>query len=88
MCIVVWCGVFTYGGGVCVRVCVCVCVCVCVTDEVACVDPEVCQCICENPNGCSNIAYPLLVLRILSPGKVNYQGSRSNSLSLTKMAGK
>ena len=52
-------------------------VCLCVTDEVACVDPEVCQCICENPNGCSNIAYPLLVLRILSPGKVNHQGERS-----------
>nr|KAG5706622.1 hypothetical protein BaRGS_005692 [Batillaria attramentaria] len=37
-------------------------------DEIACVDPEICQCICENPSGCSNIAYPLLVLRILSPG--------------------
>ncbi|XP_041368703.1 sodium/glucose cotransporter 4-like isoform X2 [Gigantopelta aegis] len=37
-------------------------------DEVACSDPEVCKCICENPAGCSNIAYPLLVLRILSPG--------------------
>ncbi|KAK7094776.1 sodium/glucose cotransporter 4-like [Littorina saxatilis] len=38
------------------------------TDEVACVDPAVCECICDNPTGCSNIAYPLLVLRILGPG--------------------
>ncbi|XP_025113902.1 sodium/glucose cotransporter 4-like [Pomacea canaliculata] len=38
------------------------------TDEVACVDPEKCRCICDNPSGCSNIAYPLLVLRILNPG--------------------
>ncbi|KAK7496973.1 hypothetical protein BaRGS_00011709, partial [Batillaria attramentaria] len=37
-------------------------------DEVACVDPAVCQCICDNPNGCSNIAYALLVLRVLHPG--------------------
>ncbi|XP_046576223.1 sodium/glucose cotransporter 4-like [Haliotis rubra] len=37
-------------------------------DEVACADPEVCKCVCENPSGCSNIAYPLLVLRILGPG--------------------
>ncbi|KAL5012149.1 hypothetical protein ScPMuIL_010700 [Solemya velum] len=38
------------------------------TDEVACVDPTVCECVCENPAGCSNLAYPLLVLRILGPG--------------------
>ncbi|XP_071097640.1 sodium/glucose cotransporter 4-like [Haliotis cracherodii] len=37
-------------------------------DEVACADPEVCKCICDNPTGCSNIAYPLLVVRILGPG--------------------
>ncbi|XP_050415816.1 sodium/glucose cotransporter 4-like [Patella vulgata] len=37
-------------------------------DEVACADPAICECICDNPAGCSNIAYPLLVLRILSPG--------------------
>ncbi|ESO92808.1 hypothetical protein LOTGIDRAFT_232916 [Lottia gigantea] len=37
-------------------------------DEIACADPDICSCICDNPAGCSNIAYPLLVLRILSPG--------------------
>ncbi|XP_064616988.1 sodium/glucose cotransporter 4-like [Liolophura sinensis] len=38
------------------------------TDEVACVDPAACECICGNPAGCSNIAYPVLVLKILQPG--------------------
>lgn len=31
-------------------------------------DPAVCECICGNPAGCSNIAYPVLVLKILQPG--------------------
>ena len=39
-------------------------------DEVACADPEKCQRICGNPSGCSNIAYPLLVNRILPQGKL------------------
>ena len=38
------------------------------TDEVACVDPEACQKICGNPSGCFDIAYPLLVLRLLPAG--------------------
>ena len=38
-------------------------------DEVACADPEECMDICQNPSGCSNIAYPLLVIRILPQGK-------------------
>ena len=38
------------------------------TDEVACVDPEICQKACDNPIGCSNIAYPKLVLELLPKG--------------------
>ncbi|XP_072015988.1 sodium/mannose cotransporter SLC5A10-like [Amphiura filiformis] len=37
-------------------------------DEVACVDPEKCKEICESPIGCSNIAYPRLVVGILPHG--------------------
>ncbi|KAJ8300017.1 hypothetical protein KUTeg_021536 [Tegillarca granosa] len=37
-------------------------------DEVACVDPEECQKYCENPVGCSNIAYPKLILELLPIG--------------------
>ena len=37
-------------------------------NEVGCVDPEVCQSVCQNPVSCSNIAYPRLVLGILPEG--------------------
>ena len=40
------------------------------TEEVACADPEKCREICNNPNGCTNIAYPFLVMRILPDGKL------------------
>lgn len=36
------------------------------TDEIACVDPDVCLNFCNNAAGCSNIAYPRLVLGIMS----------------------
>ena len=39
------------------------------TDEVACADPEVCKSVCDNEVGCSNIAYPKLVLKLLPIGK-------------------
>uniref|UniRef100_A0A674G8V0 Sodium/myo-inositol cotransporter 2 n=1 Tax=Taeniopygia guttata TaxID=59729 RepID=A0A674G8V0_TAEGU len=35
---------------------------------VACADPEICQKICGNPSGCSDIAYPKLVLELLPVG--------------------
>ncbi|XP_054711185.1 sodium/myo-inositol cotransporter 2-like [Uloborus diversus] len=38
------------------------------TDEVACVDPEVCMNYCQNPAGCSNVAYPRLVLELMPTG--------------------
>ena len=37
-------------------------------DEIGCVDPEICQKICQNPVSCSNIAYPKLVLGIMPEG--------------------
>lgn len=38
------------------------------TDQVACVDPEVCKIVCENPAGCTNIAYPKLVVELMPIG--------------------
>merc|ERR550532_646413 len=37
-------------------------------DEIGCSDTDSCQDICNNGAGCTNIAYPLLVLRILPTG--------------------
>ncbi|ESO03121.1 hypothetical protein HELRODRAFT_174010 [Helobdella robusta] len=37
-------------------------------DDVACSSPEICQEKCGNPAGCTNIAYPMLVLNILPKG--------------------
>uniref|UniRef100_A0A915HLS6 Sodium/glucose cotransporter n=1 Tax=Romanomermis culicivorax TaxID=13658 RepID=A0A915HLS6_ROMCU len=37
-------------------------------NELACTDPKVCQEICYSPNGCSNIAFPILVTRLLPIG--------------------
>ncbi|KAK3084533.1 hypothetical protein FSP39_014856 [Pinctada imbricata] len=41
------------------------------TDEVACVNPATCKLICDNEAGCSNIAYPKLVLQLLPTGNSN-----------------
>ena len=37
-------------------------------DEVACALPEECEKICGTPTGCSNTAYPKLVMEILPTG--------------------
>ncbi|XP_013421876.1 sodium/glucose cotransporter 4 isoform X2 [Lingula anatina] len=37
-------------------------------DEVGCADPDICYSICGSRNGCTNIAFPLLVIRLLPPG--------------------
>ena len=52
------------------------------SDEVACVDPEMCMKACDNPIGCSNIAYPKLVLELLPEGK-NLAQVKSMNLSIT-----
>lgn len=46
----------------------CVCVCVPPVDEVGCVVPEVCKRVCGTEVGCSNIAYPKLVVSIMPNG--------------------
>ncbi|XP_060641203.2 sodium/glucose cotransporter 1-like [Anolis sagrei] len=38
------------------------------TDEVACVDPDFCYQTCETRVGCSNVAYPFLVIRLMPNG--------------------
>ena len=38
------------------------------SEEIACADPDKCYKICENKAGCANLAYPLLVLRVLPAG--------------------
>ncbi|XP_072046294.1 sodium/mannose cotransporter SLC5A10-like [Amphiura filiformis] len=37
-------------------------------DKIGCSDPAICTEICQNPNGCTNIAYPLLVITVLPAG--------------------
>ncbi|XP_062603427.1 sodium/glucose cotransporter 4-like isoform X1 [Saccostrea cucullata] len=37
-------------------------------DDVACTEPSVCEKVCDNSAGCSNIAYPKLVLELLPYG--------------------
>ena len=38
-------------------------------EEIGCADPEFCTEICQNPRGCTNIAYPVLVNAILPTGQ-------------------
>nr|XP_060627440.1 sodium/glucose cotransporter 1-like isoform X1 [Anolis sagrei ordinatus] len=38
------------------------------TDEVACIDPKKCWEVCEAEVGCSNVAYPLMVVRLMPNG--------------------
>ncbi|XP_013388919.1 sodium/glucose cotransporter 4-like [Lingula anatina] len=40
-------------------------------NEVACVNPDICMSVCQNRVGCSNIAYPKLVVEILPMGNLN-----------------
>lgn len=42
----------------------------CPPDAVACVDPEECTRVCGAAVGCSNIAYPKLVVELMPSGKV------------------
>jgi hypothetical protein len=39
-------------------------------DEIACVDPDVCSVVCGNPAGCTNIAYPKLVVELMPIGNI------------------
>jgi hypothetical protein len=44
-----------------------------ITDEVACVDPQICNYVCQSEAGCSSIAYPRLVLGIMPEGGLQKQ---------------
>lgn len=51
------------------------------TDEVACVDPAECTKYCQNPTGCSNVAYPRLVLELMPSGTLEFPFSKSLLIS-------
>lgn len=38
-------------------------------DEIGCSDPDVCYQVCNSRNGCNDIAYPLLVIRLMPNGE-------------------
>ncbi|XP_076821876.1 sodium/myo-inositol cotransporter-like isoform X1 [Clavelina lepadiformis] len=38
------------------------------TDEVACIDPDICYEVCQSSTGCTNIAFPRLVLGVMPTG--------------------
>ena len=40
-----------------------------IVDDIACVNATECDRICGNPVGCSNIAYPKLVLELMPTGR-------------------
>ena len=42
--------------------------CLHLTDEVACTNPDYCMQVCQSRAGCSNIAYPRLVLGVMPDG--------------------
>lgn len=37
-------------------------------EKIACADPETCMKWCDSPNGCSNIAYPILIMELMPVG--------------------
>ncbi len=39
-------------------------------DEIGCADPDVCYQVCNSRNGCNDIAYPLLVIRLMPNGDI------------------
>lgn len=53
-----------------------------IIDEIACVDAKECNRICENPVGCSNIAYPKLVLELMPYGKSISMNNKQNALGV------
>jgi hypothetical protein len=38
-------------------------------DTVGCADPDTCMKVCDSKNGCSNIAYPMLIMTLMPVGK-------------------
>jgi hypothetical protein len=40
-------------------------------DTVGCADPETCMKVCGSKNGCSNLAYPTLIMEIMPTGYID-----------------
>lgn len=40
-----------------------------ITETVGCSDPAICMEVCGSPSGCSNVAYPQLVINLMPPGE-------------------
>ena len=57
------------------------------SDEVACVTDEVCEAVCENEVGCSNIALPKLVVELLPLGMTKPQKQADDSRGDVTVAG-
>jgi hypothetical protein len=38
------------------------------SETVGCADPDICMEVCGSPSGCSNVAYPQLVINLMPPG--------------------
>lgn len=49
-----------------------------IVDTVGCRDPEVCMAVCGSESGCSNIAYPTLVIDLMPAGKFNLDTNFQN----------
>ena len=66
----------------------CLLVCkLCVTDDVACTNPDYCMQVCQSRAGCSNIAYPRLVLGLMPDGGCRLTTGGINSSELGGVAG-
>ena len=70
-----------------------------ISDEVACVDPDICYEVCQSYSGCTNIAYPRLVLGLMPEGmlldqcyescqNVCYQNERRTDKPMAKIKGR
>lgn len=53
-------------------------ICVLAVDEVGCVVPEICKEVCGTEVGCSNIAYPKLVMTVMPDGTTRVTGDLSD----------
>lgn len=40
-------------------------------ETVGCADPDTCMKVCDSKNGCSNIAYPVLIMELMPVGSCN-----------------
>ena len=53
------------------------------SDTVGCADPDECEKVCDIRSGCTNIAYPMLVLELMPTGKPTLTQLRETFISIT-----